>query len=128
MFFKLFLAFTLIPVFEIYLLIEAGDAIGSLNTIGLVILSGIVGAWLARVQGLTTMRKIQTSLNNGIMPKDAIIDGLMIFIAGVVLLTPGFITDFAGLILLFPLTREIIKKSIKNKFDSIIVNRTIDIG
>jgi UPF0716 protein FxsA len=128
MFLKLFLAFTLIPVFEIYLLIEAGDAIGSLNTIGLVILSGIVGAWLARVQGLTTMRKIQVSLNNGVMPKDAIIDGLMILIAGVVLLTPGFITDFAGLILLFPVTREILKKSLKSKFDSIIINRTIDIG
>ncbi|MCP3925755.1 MAG: FxsA family protein [Desulfobacterales bacterium] len=127
MFLKLFLAFTLIPVFEIYLLIEAGDKIGSLSTIGLVILSGIIGAWLARLQGLTTMKKIQASLNNGIMPKEEIIDGLIIFIAGVVLLTPGFLTDIAGLLLLFPPSREILKKSLKSRFDSIIINKTIDI-
>ncbi|MFC1798538.1 FxsA family protein [Thermodesulfobacteriota bacterium] len=116
MFFKLFLAFALIPVIEIYLLIELGSVFGALNTIILVILTAFAGAYLARLQGYQTMLRVRASLQQGIMPTDDLIDAVIIFVAGIVLLTPGFLTDTTGLLLLFPGTRRPFKKWIKYKF------------
>ena len=124
---KLFLAFTLIPVIELYLLIEIGHIIGSVNTVLVIILSGITGAYLARMQGMNTMIKLQNSLSQGIMPKEEIIDGIIIFIAGIVLITPGFLTDITGLLLLFPITRKIFKNLIRKKIDDMVNNKTINI-
>jgi UPF0716 protein FxsA len=117
MFFKLFLAFTLIPVAEIYLIIKLGGLLGAFNTIAIIILTGIAGATLARVQGLKTMLKVQENLQQGIVPAEEMIDALLIFVAGVVLLTPGFLTDAAGLLLLFPPSRFHIKRLLRRKFD-----------
>jgi len=122
---KLFLAFTLIPFIELYLLIEVGVIIGPVNTIGLVLLTGFVGAYLARMQGMQTMLKVRISLQQGIMPKEELVDALLIFIAGVVLLTPGFLTDIAGLLVLFPATRIHIKRYMRAKFDKWIQNQDI---
>lgn len=122
---KLLLAFTLIPIAEIYLLIEIGHVIGSLSTVLLVIATGIVGAYLARMQGMQTMRRIQHSLGQGVMPAEALIDALLIFAAGVVLLAPGFITDAVGLLLLFPVTRYYFKGLLKRKINRWIKNQTI---
>ena len=113
---KLFLAFTLIPVVELYLLIEVGGIIGSLNTIILVILTGLAGAYLARLQGMQTMHRVRSSLQMGRVPAEELLDALLIFVAGLVLLTPGLITDAFGLFLLFPLTRQPVKKFLKQKF------------
>jgi len=98
---KLFLAFTLIPVAEIYLLIKIGYSIGAFNTVLVVIITAFVGATLARMQGLQTMLRIKASLQQGITPTEDLIDAFIIFLAGIVLLTPGFITDITGLLLLF---------------------------
>jgi len=125
MFVKLFLAFTLIPALEIYLLIEIGSFIGALNTVLLVIITGFVGAYLARLQGIRTMLRVRASLQEGIMPTEDLIDALIIFAAGIVLLTPGFLTDLAGLLLLFPLTRAYFKRFMKFKFEQWVGNRTI---
>ncbi len=125
MLFKLFLAFTLIPFIELYLLIEVGMLIGPLSALGLVILSGFAGAYLARMQGMQTMIKVQSSLQQGIMPKEELVDALLIFIAGIVLLTPGFLTDIAGLLVLFPATRFHIKRFISEKFKKWIQNQDI---
>jgi len=125
MFLKLFLAFTLIPALEIYLLIEIGTFIGALNTVMLVIITGFAGAYLARLQGLQTMLRVRTSLQQGIMPTEDLIDALIIFAAGIVLLTPGFLTDLAGLLLLFPPTRAYFKRLMKLKFEQWAANRTI---
>ncbi len=125
MLFKLFLAFTLIPFIELYLLIEVGMFIGPLSALGLVVLSGFAGAYLARMQGMQTMRKVQSSLQQGIMPKEELVDALLIFIAGIVLLTPGFLTDIAGLLVLFPATRGPIKRFIKEKFNKWIQNKDV---
>lgn len=122
---KLFLAFTLIPFLELYLLIEVGTVIGPLNTVALVLLTGFAGAYLARMQGLQTMLRVRSSLQQGIMPKEDLVDALLIFIAGIVLLTPGFITDGAGLLVLFPATRGPIKRFIKDKFNKWIENQDI---
>ena len=105
---KLFLAFTIIPIIEIYLLIEIGSMFGALTAVTLVILTGFLGAFLARLQGLQTLYRIQESLHEGRMPSGELLDALLIVIAGVVLLTPGFLTDSAGFLLLIPTTRNFI--------------------
>lgn len=103
---KLFLAFTIIPIIEIYLLIEIGSMFGVLTAVTLVILTGFLGAFLARMQGLQTLYRIQESLRKGRMPSGELLDALLIVIAGLVLLTPGFLTDSAGFLLLIPATRN----------------------
>jgi len=106
---KLLLAFTIIPIIEIYLLIEIGSIFGSLTAVTLVIFTGFLGAFLARRQGLQTLYQIHESLNKGKIPSSELIDAVLIVIAGVVLLTPGFITDLAGFVILIPATRNSIK-------------------
>jgi len=114
---KLFLAFTLIPAAEIYVLIKIGGFIGAFNTVLVIIITGILGAYLARLQGLQTLYKIQTNLHQGIIPTEELIDALIILSAGITLLTPGFLTDIAGLMLLIPYTRFYVKRWLKKKFD-----------
>jgi UPF0716 protein FxsA len=115
---KLFLAFTLIPVLEIYLLINIGGQLGALNTVALVIATGFAGAYLARLQGMQTMLRVRTSLQQGVMPAEEMLDAMLIFAAGIVLLTPGFITDVFGLLLLIPDTRLLFKRYLRKKLDA----------
>jgi UPF0716 protein FxsA len=117
MFFKLFLAFTLIPFVEIYLLIKIGAQVGAFNTILIVIVTGLLGASLARLEGIKTMTKVRESLNRGELPAEEMLDAMLIFTAGVVLLTPGFLTDLAGLTLLVPKARYWFKRWLRKKFD-----------
>ena len=114
---KLFLAFTIIPIIEIYLLIEIGSMFGALTAFILVILTGCLGAFLARMQGLQTLYRIQNSLREGRMPSGELLDTLLIVIAGLVLLTPGFLTDSAGFLLLIPTTRNSIKYWLQRKIE-----------
>ena len=124
---KLFLCFTLIPVIELYLLIKIGTVIGGLNTILLVILSGFLGAWLAKREGINTMMKLRMNINQGLMPAEELIDAVIIFIAGIVLITPGLITDTFGLLLLWPVTRNKFKRMLRNKFDDMNLQGNINI-
>ena len=117
MFFKLFLAFTLVPFIEIYLLIKIGGQVGAFNTILIVILTGLLGASLARLEGIKTMTKVRDSLNRGDLPAEEMLDAMLIFAAGVVLLTPGFLTDLTGLALLVPKLRYWFKRWLRKKFD-----------
>ena len=114
---KLFLAFTIIPIIEIYLLIEIGSMFGALTAVTLVILTGFLGAFLARMQGLQTLYRIQESLREGRMPSGELLDALLIVIAGLVLLTPGFLTDSAGFLLLIPTTRNFIKYWLRRQIE-----------
>ncbi|GAH70826.1 unnamed protein product, partial [marine sediment metagenome] len=90
--------------------IEVGKKIGSLTTIGIIILTGIIGAYLVKSQGFMILRKIQNDLNEGIMPGDSLIQGAIILAGGILLLTPGFVTDIVGFIFLIPVSRNIVKK------------------
>jgi len=117
MFLKLFLAFTIVPFVEIYLLIKIGAKVGAFNTILIVILTGLLGASLARLEGIKTMTKVRESLNRGEVPAEEMLDAMLIFAAGVVLLTPGFITDLTGLALLVPQARFWFKRWLRKKFD-----------
>jgi UPF0716 protein FxsA len=126
MLFRLFIAFSLIPVIEIYLFIKIGGAIGALNTVVIVILTAFAGAYLARIQGMQTMFKVQSSLQQGIIPKEELIDALLIFVAGILLLTPGFLTDACGMMLLYPNTRYHFKRYLRRKFDQWVKKQNVD--
>ena len=128
MLFKLILAFTLLPIAEIYLLIKLGGFIGAFNTILIVIVTAIAGGYLAKSESTRTFAQIRLNLNQGQIPTENLLDALLIFIAGAVLLTPGFITDIAGLLLLIPITRKHIKSLLRKKFEHKIRRDYIDIS
>ena len=104
----LFLAFTLIPAIEIYLLIQIGQVIGGLETFLLIILTGIVGAQLARSQGFALLRRVQEESMQGIPSSTTMAEGLLILVGGILLITPGVITDGMGLLFIFPLSRKLL--------------------
>ena len=112
---KLFLGFTIIPVVEIYLLIQIGSLFGVFTSISLVVFTGFIGAYLARIQGLQTLFRIQESMREGRLPSRELLDALLIGVAGLVLLTPGFLTDTVGFVLLIPRTRNVIKSWLQGK-------------
>ena len=96
MLFKLFLLFALVPIVELVLLIELGSHIGSLTTVALVVTTGAAGAALARSQGLLVFQRLRSSIGQGQSPGDALIDGALILGGGLLLLTPGILTDGLG--------------------------------
>lgn len=112
MFIKLLIIFVFVPVLELYILIEAGQTIGIAATIGLIMATGVAGAWLARSQGLEILRKIQEETSRGQMPAVTLIDGALILVGGLLLLTPGFFTDALGFSFLIPLTRDLWRKGL----------------
>ncbi len=113
MLFRLFILFTIVPVIEVYLLIKVGSLIGAVPTVALLLAISMVGAWLVRHQGFELMRRIQSELAQGRLPAAELLDGAMVLVGGVLLLTPGFFTDFLGLFFLIPATRAIIKQFVR---------------
>lgn len=109
----LFLLFTLMPLLELWLLFQLSGVFGFWTTIAVVLLTGFVGAWLAKMQGFLTMFRIRSELASGKLPAEALGDGVMLLIAGVLLITPGVITDVVGLSLLLPPVRIAIRKLLK---------------
>jgi UPF0716 protein FxsA len=110
MFIKLFLLFTIIPIIEIYLLIKVGSLVGALPTVALLLAISGAGAWLVRAQGFEILGRIRSELAQGRLPAAELQDGALVLIGGVLLLTPGFFTDFLGLFFLFPPSRLLIKR------------------
>lgn len=102
----LFLCFILVPIVEMYILIQVGGLIGGLYTIGLVLLTALIGVTLLKRQGLSTLMTAQQKMHTGEMPVKEIAEGFMLAIAGALLLTPGFVTDTVGFILLTPFLRQ----------------------
>ncbi len=117
MLFKLFAAFVILPIVEIYILLKIGTHIGAAWTIFLVIATAFAGAWLARMQGAQTMQRLRLNLQQGIPPTDDILNAFLIFAAGLVFLTPGFLTDVLGLLVLIPSSRRVIKGWLVQKID-----------
>lgn len=114
MFRLLFVFFIIIPIIEITVLMQVGAVLGVWPTIGIVILTAWIGAKYVRQQGLATLNSVQTKMAQGQMPSDEIVTGLMLLVAGVMLVTPGFVTDFLGLSLLIPAVRQAIAGSVKS--------------
>lgn len=124
MFAQLLLLFISIPLIEVLILIKLGSLFGFWPTIFLVIGTGILGAYLAKLYGLSIWYQIQEDLQAGRMPADKLVDGLLILIGGIVLLTPGLLTDILGILLLIPYTRNFFKKFMKSKFKMMSEQRT----
>jgi UPF0716 protein FxsA len=95
-----------VPLIELFLLIKLGKILGTLNTILIVILTGILGAAFARSQGAGMLSKIQHSLRQGKLPGQEMIEGILILAGGIMLITPGFITDLVGFSLILPFSRS----------------------
>ena len=109
---KLFLLFAILPIIEIAILINVGEQIGGWNTVFIVIITAFAGAHLVRQQGLNTLMQAQQKMQGGTMPGQEMAEGLLLVIAGVLLVTPGFITDGFGFLLSLPMTRPVIARAL----------------
>ncbi|MCZ6724127.1 MAG: FxsA family protein, partial [Gammaproteobacteria bacterium] len=97
--------FLIVPIVEIYLLIQVGQVIGALWTVFLVVLTAVIGVWLLKIQGMSMLQRAQDKMLTGQMPAQEMLEGIGLVLAGAFLLTPGFFTDGIGFLLLFPPTR-----------------------
>jgi UPF0716 protein FxsA len=125
MFLRLISLFVLVPLVELYLLIKVGTLIGVWPTVGIVVITGIAGGVMARRQGFTVLNSIRESLNRGVLPAGQVVDGLFILAGGLMLLTPGLMTDMLGFLALLPSTRAILKRWIKQRFQRLIDSRMV---
>ena len=103
----------LVPIVEIYLFIKIGSQIGAFNTISLILVTAIIGIYYARYEGLNTLRSGISQMIKNEMPIYEIISGAAIAFAAVLMILPGFLTDFLGIIIIFPWTRKLLFKNIK---------------
>ena len=110
------LSIILIPILEIYLFIKIGSQIGAFNTILLVFITAIIGVYYAKYEGLNTIRSGFMQIIKNQVPAYEIISGAAIAFAALLLIIPGFATDFLGFLLIFPITRKIIFGNLSNKF------------
>lgn len=115
MFLKLLLLFIVTPLVEMAILIELGRRFGTWHTIGIVLLTGLIGASLAKAQGLQVYRNLMSSLYNGELPHNYLIEGLLLLIGGALLITPGVLTDFVGFVLVLPWTRSLVRERVKSQ-------------
>ena len=114
MFFRLLILFISVPIIELFLLIEVGKKISWELTVLIIFITAIIGARLTKIQGSQTIKNVQSALRLGKIPHREVLDGLMILVAGAILLTPGFLTDFVGFCLLIPKLRSYLQKFLKN--------------
>lgn len=101
----LFLLFLVVPFVELYVILQVSHAIGGLNTIAILIVMSVVGAALVKREGLAVLRRLQQRVNAGQMPGRELIDGVLVLLAGALMLTPGFLSDVFGILLLLPPVR-----------------------
>lgn len=106
------LLFLLVPIIELYVIVQVAQGIGVLQTIALLIVVSVVGAWLVKWQGLAAIARVQQSLVRAEMPTNPLVDGALILFAGALMLTPGFVTDAFGLLLLLPPTRAVMRRPV----------------
>ena len=115
------LAFFVVPIVELAVIIQIGSAIGVLNTIGLLILSGVLGGWLMKREGLGVLRRIQFTLAEGRVPGVELLDAFLILFGGALMLTPGFVTDIVGMALLLPPVRALVRVALRRRFTARVV-------
>jgi len=113
---QLLLLFFVLPAAELMLLIEIGKRIGSVETFALIVITGIIGASMARTQGLRVLSQIREEIQTGGMPTDALVDALIILIASALLVTPGVLTDVFGFLCLVPGFRSLVKRELTRRF------------
>jgi UPF0716 protein FxsA len=112
----LVLLFLVVPIVELYVIIQVGQEIGALNTIGLLLVISVVGAWLAKREGTGVWRRLNQQVSTGKVPGAELIDAFLILLAGALLLTPGFISDVLAIFLLIPPTRALVRRVLRRRF------------
>lgn len=117
---KLLLLFIGVPLLELAILVKLGTLVGFWPTIALVLVTGTIGAMLARSQGARVLRAIRAEMAAGRMPAAHLVDGLLVLVGGIVLLTPGLLTDVAGLLLLFPPTRARFRAVLRRRMERMV--------
>ena len=128
MFAPILLALVLIPLIEIYVLIQVGERIGAPATILLLIVVSIVGAWLVKREGRATWNKLRAAMARGEVPTKEAVDGAMILFGGALMLTPGFLTDIMGFLLILPPTRAALKGSFRKLLGGWVLTRAGVVG
>jgi UPF0716 protein FxsA len=108
----LFLLFVVAPIAELAVIVQVAGSLGVLNTIGLLVAVSIVGAWLAKREGLGVLRRIQATTARGHAPSREVADGALILLAGALMIAPGFISDAVALLLLIPPTRAVFRGAV----------------
>jgi UPF0716 protein FxsA len=111
----LVLLFLVVPLVELYVIIQVGQAFGALNTIALLIIISAVGGWLVKREGMSVWRRFQTQVESGQVPGREIADGVMILFAGALLMSPGFLTDLLGISLLLPPVRAVVRTAVMRR-------------
>jgi UPF0716 protein FxsA len=112
----LVLIFIVVPLVELYVIIQVGEAIGVLPTIALLLADSILGSWLMRSQGRAAWRRFNQAVAERRLPAREALDGVLVVFGGAFLLTPGFVTDVFGLILLLPPTRAVVRRVLVGRF------------
>ena len=125
MFARLLALFVIVPALELYVLIRIGQLIGALETFGIILVTGLIGSYLAKTQGLSVWNRLQEKLNSGQLPGRELLDGVIILLSGALLLTPGVLTDIIGLMGLFPPTRAFLRKKLIDRFSSSLMSGNI---
>ncbi|MBW2292589.1 MAG: FxsA family protein [Deltaproteobacteria bacterium] len=123
----LLLLFIALPALELMLLIELGQRIGTLETVGVIVLTGVVGASMARNQGLRVLSYVQQQVAAGQMPTDALVDGIMILLASALLITPGILTDAFGFLCLIPGFRALVKTEVVRRFERAVAENRVHV-
>jgi UPF0716 protein FxsA len=113
---RLVILLTAVPLVELWILFRLAEQLSWAPTIALVLLTGVLGAWLARREGLKTLGRIHADLSGGVAPTDALVDGALILVAGLVLITPGILTDAVGFALLIAPVRRFMKRRLAEAF------------
>ena len=107
----LFAALLIVPIAELWVIVQVAERLGVLSALGLLLLVSVAGAWLLKQQGVATWRRLRETLRRGQVPTDEVADGALILMGGALLLTPGFISDVLGLLLVIPVTRALFKRA-----------------
>jgi UPF0716 protein FxsA len=109
------LIFLVVPIVELVVIIKIGAAIGVLSTIGLLVLSSVVGGWLMKREGLGVIRRVQASVAAGRVPGSELLDGFFILFGGALMMAPGFLTDILGMALLLPPVRALVRRLVRRR-------------
>lgn len=124
----LVLAFIVVPLVELAIIIQVGQAIGLLWTIALLVVDSVVGAWLVRREGTRAWSRFRSALNEGRVPTDEVLEGALVLFGGALMLTPGFASDALGLLLMIPPARALIAKALKRRLGARFSVSTMSAG
>jgi len=125
---RLLLLFVLLPAVELALLIEVGSRIGTAATLGIIVLTGFIGAALARHQGLGVLRRLQQQTQAGQLPASSLVDGVLILVAAALLVTPGVLTDALGFLCLVPAFRNVLKREVRRRLERAVQEGRVSVN